>query len=112
MVREEALHGMKSKQKQPKRSLWPSLEERMAEGRKLRERVPRSAHAEWKPAARRADPIALLKKSDQGRVEKLLPIRYGRMRMSPFAFYRGAAIVMASDLAWHSGDKVAGAGVR
>ncbi len=68
-------------------------------GKALRERVPRSGHADWKPGPRRPDPIALLKRSDVGRVEALLPIRYGRMRQSPFAFYRGAAMVMASDLA-------------
>jgi uncharacterized protein (DUF2252 family) len=90
---------MKSKTKKTKTLLGPSVEERMDEGKKLRERVPRNAHAHWKPPAHRLDPVALLKKSDEGRVEKLLPIRYGRMRVSPFAFYRGAAIVMASDLA-------------
>ncbi len=90
---------MKPKTTRTKNVLGPSVEERMEEGKKLRERVPRNAQAQWKPSPHRPDPIALLKKSDQGRVEKLLPIRYGRMRVSPFAFYRGAASVMASDLA-------------
>ena len=68
-------------------------------GKKLRDRVQRHEHAKWKPGAHRHDPIALLHKSDIGRVAALLPIRYGRMRNSAFAFYRGAAIVMAADLA-------------
>jgi uncharacterized protein (DUF2252 family) len=79
--------------------LPPTARERMEIGKKLRDRVPRHAHAKWKPGPHRHDPIALLHKSDLGRVAALLPIRYGRMRNSAFAFYRGAAIVMAADLA-------------
>ncbi len=75
------------------------LEERIASGKALRERAPRKAQAEWKPPANRADPVELLVESSQGRLEDLLPIRYGRMMASPFAFYRGAAAIMASDLA-------------
>jgi uncharacterized protein (DUF2252 family) len=90
---------MKAKSKTPKSGLTkPSVKERMAEGKALRDRVARSAHAKWKPAPHRPDPVALLKKSDMGRVPSLLPIRYGRMQQSPFAFYRGAAMIMASDL--------------
>jgi uncharacterized protein (DUF2252 family) len=80
-------------------SLGPSVEERMTAGHALRERVSRTAHAKWTPAANRPDPVALLKESDRGRLQELLPIRYGRMRVSPFAFFRGAAALMASDLA-------------
>lgn len=70
----------------------------MAAGKSLREKVPRTSHAKWAPAANRPDPIELLKKSDRGRLPDLLPIRYGRMRKSPFAFFRGAAALMAADL--------------
>lgn len=76
-----------------------TVEERLAEGRALRKVVPRSSHATWKASPRRPDPISLLVKTDQGRLADLLPIRYGRMRQSPFAFYRGAAALMAFDIA-------------
>src|SRR4029079_18566951 len=66
-------------------------------GRALRADVPRSAHAEWSPTSR--DPIAVLTAQGATRVPELLPIRYGRLSESPFAFFRGAAAVMASDLA-------------
>jgi uncharacterized protein (DUF2252 family) len=71
----------------------------MAAGRALRERVPRTSHAKWKPTPNRPDPIELLKESDRGRLPELIPIRYARMRRSPFAFFRGAAALMAFDLA-------------
>jgi uncharacterized protein (DUF2252 family) len=79
--------------------IGPTIEQRMTAGKALRERVPRRSHAKWQSPANRPDPIELLKKSDRGRLLDLLPIRYGRMRQSPFAFYRGAAALMASDLA-------------
>jgi uncharacterized protein (DUF2252 family) len=75
-----------------------SIAERKAAGRDLRERTPVESHAEWRPALRRHDPIDLLVESSKGRIEELLPIRYGRMVASPFAFLRGAAAVMAADL--------------
>jgi uncharacterized protein (DUF2252 family) len=77
----------------------PTIEERMAAGKALRERVARRSHARWQRPPNRPDPIELLKKADRGRLPNLLPIRYGRMRQSPFAFYRGAAALMAADLA-------------
>ncbi len=77
----------------------PSLDEQLAAGRALRDRVSRSSHADWRPAANRPDPIALLEQSSQGRISKLVPMRYGRMSQSPFAFLRGAASIMATDLA-------------
>ncbi len=80
-------------------SLPPSAEERSAQGKALRERVPRGAHAKWRAASDRPDVVATLKASDHGRLQELLPIRYGRMIQSPFAFFRGAASVMAVDLA-------------
>ena len=88
-----------AKQPKTKSVLGPTVRERMAMGKALRERVGRAEHAKWKVVPHRPEVIALLKKSDVGRVESLLPIRYGRMRQSPFAFYRGAAMLMACDLA-------------
>jgi uncharacterized protein (DUF2252 family) len=73
--------------------------ERVARGRALRREVPRRAHAAFEPAPDRPDPIALLESQAASRVQDLVPIRYGRMLVSPFTFYRGAALVMASDLA-------------
>jgi uncharacterized protein (DUF2252 family) len=73
--------------------------ERKSLGRGLREGTPHKAHAKWTPAPERPDPISLLQAQDQGRVEKLLPIKYGRMLVSPFTFYRGSAVLMAADLA-------------
>src|SRR5690349_18343109 len=68
-------------------------------GRAARAVVPRSAHGDWAPAAGRPDPVALLTAQAATRVQELVPIRYGRMLVSPFTFYRGAAAVMAADLA-------------
>ncbi len=79
-------------------AIGPSAKQRIAQGKALRERVSRSSQAQWKPAPNRPDPIELLKHSDRGRLESLLPIRYGRMRQSPFGFFRGAAALMAADL--------------
>ena len=76
-----------------------SPEERAAAGRAARERAPRSSHGEWVPAAERPDPADLLERQASSRVGRLVPLRYGRMLVSPFAFYRGAAAVMAADLA-------------
>jgi uncharacterized protein (DUF2252 family) len=64
-----------------------------------RARAPRSSHADWDPARDRPDPTAILEAQARARVPELVPIRYGRMAASPFAFYRGAAAIMASDLA-------------
>jgi uncharacterized protein (DUF2252 family) len=68
-------------------------------GRAARQTAPRSSHAEWAPEADRPDPVATLEAQAATRVQELLPIRYGRMLESPFAFYRGAAAIMAADLA-------------
>jgi len=72
--------------------------ERVARGKEARKRVPRSAHARFEPATDRRDPVALLAELDATRMADLVPIRWGRMLASPFAFYRGAALLMASDL--------------
>ena len=76
-----------------------SLEERLAAGKALRIRTPRSLQGRWRRAVGRQDPVAILRASDVGRVKELIPIRYGRMLASPFAFYRGSAAIMAADLA-------------
>lgn len=73
-------------------------DERRDAGRTLRKEVPRSSHAEWSPAAGRPDPVELITSQDTDRVQWLVPIRHGRMSESSFAFYRGAAKIMASDL--------------
>src|SRR4051794_13502288 len=73
--------------------------ERAARGRAARALVPRSSHAGWEPAPGRRDPVDVLAEQAQTRVPELVPIRYGRMLVSPFTFYRGAAALMAADLA-------------
>ena len=73
--------------------------ERAAIGKAARSKCPREAHAAWGPASDRPDPIDLLEAQAATRVPELVPIRYGRMLASPFAFYRGAAAIMAADLA-------------
>ncbi|MEU7068612.1 DUF2252 domain-containing protein [Streptomyces narbonensis] len=73
--------------------------ERAALGRKARRHAPRSGHAEYRPPADRTDPLTILEAQSSTRVPELVPIRYGRMTESPFRFYRGAAAIMASDLA-------------
>jgi uncharacterized protein (DUF2252 family) len=75
-----------------------SLKDRLAQGKALRKRVPRSAHAAWAPASDRPDPVAMLEASSRGRLPELVPIRHGRMLASPFTFLRGSAAVMAYDL--------------
>ena len=75
------------------------MAERVARGKAARAEVPRSSHAEFEPMPTRADPIELLERQAETRVPELVPIRYGRMLVSPFTFYRGAAMIMAQDLA-------------
>jgi uncharacterized protein (DUF2252 family) len=77
----------------------PSPAERAERGRAARAAVARSSHGAYEPAAQRPDPIGILEAQAANRVPELVPIRYGRMLDSPFAFYRGAAAIMASDLA-------------
>ena len=72
---------------------------RLTRGKEKRKISPRSAHGDWAPAPDRPDPISLLQGQDAGRLQHLLPIKYGRMVASPFSFLRGSAVVMASDLA-------------
>jgi len=76
----------------------PTPEERRARGKAARSSAPRSSHGTFNPAPDRPDPVALLESQAASRVAELVPIRYGRMLVSPFTFYRGAALIMASDL--------------
>jgi uncharacterized protein (DUF2252 family) len=76
-----------------------SRTDRKDEGKAMRLAVPLASHAQWHAPAHRRDPVEQLIESGIGRVPELLPIRYGRMMQSPFAFYRGAAAIMAADLA-------------
>jgi Uncharacterized protein conserved in bacteria (DUF2252) len=73
--------------------------ERAARGKAARAEVPRRSHGEWEPSSKRPDPVELLQEQAASRVPELVPLRYGRMLVSPFTFYRGAAYLMASDLA-------------
>jgi uncharacterized protein (DUF2252 family) len=77
----------------------PKVDERRATGADWRRQVPLSAQANWQPPANRADPIEILIEQGRSRIQDLLPVRYTRMKADPFAFLRGAAAVMAADLA-------------
>src|SRR5579862_1515705 len=76
----------------------PSVDERLNQGRTARDRTPPSSHAGWSPATDRPDPVGLLEQQDRTREPDLVPVRHGRMMVSPFTFYRGAAKIMAVDL--------------
>jgi uncharacterized protein (DUF2252 family) len=76
-----------------------TVEQRVAAGRAARAASPRSSHASWVPPVARPDPVTLLEDEDASRVPELVPIRHARMLTSPFAFFRGAAAIMAADLA-------------
>src|SRR5579884_2349021 len=77
----------------------PTAAERAEAGRAARRHTPRSAHAEFEPHSRRPDPVYVIEKQSASRLPELVPVRYGRMAESPFRFYRGAAAIMAGDLA-------------
>jgi uncharacterized protein (DUF2252 family) len=77
----------------------PTVADRRARGKQARDRTPLSSHRRWTPAADRPDPVALLQDQDATREPDLVPVRHGRMLVSPFTFYRGAAKIMAADLA-------------
>jgi uncharacterized protein (DUF2252 family) len=81
-----------------KRVPHPSLEERQARGKKAREQTPLSSHDGWTPASDRPDPVGLLEEQNLTREPDLVPVRHGRMLVSPFTFYRGVAKIMAADL--------------
>jgi uncharacterized protein (DUF2252 family) len=86
-----------------------TLEQRLARGKAARAGAPRSNHGLWEPAPGRADPVELLEEQSQTRVPELVPIRRGRMLVSPFTFFRGSALLMAADLA---GSPVSGVAVQ
>ncbi|OLL31184.1 hypothetical protein BTH42_13335 [Burkholderia sp. SRS-W-2-2016] len=83
----------------PPAAAYLTPDERAAQGRVIRDSIPRSSQAGWRTPEQRGDPVALLEQSNEGRLPALVPLRFGRMAASPFAFYRGAAAVMAADLA-------------
>jgi len=76
-----------------------SKAERRKQGKALREKCPRTSQAEWKPRSKSEDIVKLLEESDADRIPGLIPVKYQRMSVSPFTFYRGAAIIQARDLA-------------
>ena len=78
---------------------YRSQAERRAEGKALRDAVPRAEHSGWSPPKKRRDPVEIVLAANKGRLPELVPIRHGRMSQSPFAFYRGTAAIMAADLA-------------
>lgn len=81
-------------------SQFHSRTERLQTGKSLRDKVPRHLHRFWQPPSHRRDPIEVLEESNQGRLPKLIPLRYGRMLKTPFTFFRGAAALMAYDLSF------------
>jgi len=89
----------KNKHESPTAVRQRSREQLYEEGKALRDSCPRVSHADWKAPADRVDPIEILQASNKGRLPELIPVRYGRMIPSPFVFYRGAAAIMAADLA-------------
>jgi uncharacterized protein (DUF2252 family) len=91
------MNGNGSVATQTKQHLTP--EERAALGKQARASAPRRSQAEWSPPSDRRDPVEILEEQATSRVADLVPIRYGRMLVSPFTFYRGAAAIMAADLA-------------
>ena len=88
-------HGQRS----PAPLSRPSPAELRAMGKCLRDKCPRSSHADWKAPNDRPDLLGLLEQSNEWRIPELIPIRFGRMLRTPFTFYRGAALNMAADLA-------------
>jgi uncharacterized protein (DUF2252 family) len=92
-----------------KRVAHPSVEDRRARGLEARDNAPPSSHTEWAPASDRPDPVGLLEEQNVTREPDLVPVRHGRMVVSPFTFYRGAAKIMAADL---DGTPVAGLHVQ
>jgi uncharacterized protein (DUF2252 family) len=88
---------------------YQSAAERAATGKRARKAAPRSSHARWEPSAGRRDPIELLERQAESRIGELVPIRHGRMLLSPFSYFRGAALQMASDLA---ATPISGLGVQ
>jgi uncharacterized protein (DUF2252 family) len=93
------MSGPRKAPPQPAADPHASPAERAALGRAARKAVPRSSHAEWEPASGREDPVTILDRDSADRLPELVPLRWERMLVSPFTFYRGAAALMAADLA-------------
>src|SRR5436189_4008012 len=93
----------------PSRVVHLSVDERRGQGKRARNCLTPSGHAGWKPAPDRPDPVGLLEEQNATREPDLVPVRHGRMMVSPFTFYRGAAKIMAADL---KDTPVAGLGVQ
>lgn len=93
-----AVYGTKEPHAMSAPAYSAPVREREAAGREMAKRVPLREHGTWHSAQRKHDPIDLLIENSMGRVEQLVPIRYGRMLAGPFAFYRGSAAIMAADL--------------
>jgi uncharacterized protein (DUF2252 family) len=91
--------GNRGRGNAPSEVLYRSPAERRAEGKRLRDAVPRAGHSGWKPPRKRRDPVEVVLAANEGRLLDLVPIRHGRMMKSPFDFYRGTAAIMAADLA-------------
>jgi uncharacterized protein (DUF2252 family) len=96
---EQITEGSDRRRPAPPEVVRMTPQERAASGKATRAEVPRSVHGAWEPAAERRDPVELLEEQAASRLPDLVPIRYGRMLVSPFTFFRGAAYVMAADLA-------------
>jgi hypothetical protein len=95
--------------KRAKTIYHPSFDERRTTGKAARNQMPLDSQDDWAPAADRLDPVALLEAQDATRDADLVPVRHGRMMVSPFTFYRGAAKIMAADL---KGTSTAGLNVQ
>jgi hypothetical protein len=88
-----------AEQPMPRRRRRPVVDERFEAGKPLRDKIPRNAQAVWKRPSDPPDPVSVLQASDPGRLPELIPIRYGCVLQSPSVFFRGAAAVMAGDMA-------------
>lgn len=89
-----------------------SIEQRMAAGKEIRKKIPRDKLGDYFPAANRLDPVTILEEQGKSRLQNLVPIRYARMLTSPFAFLRGAAAIMAADLASENNNTTTGINVQ
>ena len=92
------LGSIKDRPDSPEENWTKTYQDRYAAGKVLRQTCPRDSHAGWEPPTDRPDPVQLVLSAEKGRLADLLPLRHGRMAKSPFTFYRGAALTMASDL--------------
>src|SRR5271167_4515962 len=97
-VASEGFHGGRRIAMTMTKIVHPSVAERRANGKHAREQSPLAAHGGWVPARDRPDPVGLLEAQNLTREVDLVPVRHGRMMVSPFTFYRGAAKIMATDL--------------